>query len=165
MKKLAVFVVVILFLGVPLAGCKEKQGVSTGSKETAHIVFDQSKMAKTTAGFVDTLDPQKVSVNEPVHAGGWAYDPQRKTPAMGVVILADGSQLPVVVPYNLKREDVAKALKNDGLADTGWDVSFNVSSLGGGKHKLEFYALLHDGMFSPLEYHGMTYAEIEVMGK
>jgi hypothetical protein len=79
-----------------------------------------------------------------------------------VVILAAGERLSVIPTMDLKREDVAKALKSDKLMNSGWDTSFSVNDLGEGKHKLEFYALLNDGVFIPLSYHGTTYCEIEV---
>jgi len=158
MEKRLFALTAILLIGIQISGCKEKQKEPT---------FGLSKVnSKVSAGFVDVIEPvEKVPVNSLIHTGGWAQDPYKKIPAKGVVILSDGKQLSVSPQIGFERQDVAKALKNDGLLKSGWHTSFKASLLGMGRHKLEFYAALNDGTFAPLIYRGKTSYEIEVVEK
>jgi predicted SAM-dependent methyltransferase len=128
------------------------------------LSFDSSKVvSKTSAGFVDIVEPERVSKDALIHMGGWAYDPQKKVHAEGVVIVCDGKQLLISPNMGLQREDVAKALKNEKLTTTGWDVGFKASIIGKGTHRLEAYALVSDGTFIPLKYKGKTACDVEVV--
>jgi hypothetical protein len=166
-KKFSVLIA-IFFILLPIAGCKEKQKTirQEGKEKEPHIIFEPSKVnPKLTAGFVDIIEPEEVSINGTIHTGGWAYDPQKILPAKGVIIIANDKPLPISPQMGFKREDVAKAYRNDNLINSGWDTSIYATLLGKGKHRLEFYAVLKDDTFAPLEYRGKTYCEIEVVDK
>lgn len=164
-RKFFLVLFVLFMIGLSMVGCKDKQAVNTqqGKEKVSAVTFDPAKViSKYTAGFVDVVEPETVSAAGTIHTGGWAYDPQNMVPVERVVLLADGKQLSVIPAMGLKREDVAKALKNEKLMNTGWDTSFSAKDLGEGKHKLEFYALFNDGVFVPLEYRGKTYCTVIV---
>jgi hypothetical protein len=156
-KKLFAFTVLLL-IGIQMNGC---------SKNPKEFIFEPSKVnSKQGAGYVDIIEPaEQVIVNGLIHTGGWALDPYKNKPAKGVIILSDAKQISVVPQIGIERQDVAKALNNRELAKSGWDTSFNATLLGAGKHKLEFYSVLHDGTFAPLIYRGKTSCEIEVAEK
>jgi hypothetical protein len=118
------------------------------------------------AGSIDLLecdrDLQKIQIISVIHAAGWAFDPNTKKPAKFVVILDNGKPF-TKVPVNLHRKDVALALNNNDLLMTGWDAIFTAKKMGEGKHRLEFYAMLLDGSFAPLQDHkGNIYFDIEI---
>ena len=168
MKKITL-VITLLLWGLYGMGCKDRPKVATeeSKEKTAIIVFESSRVnSKVSAGFVDVIEPvEKIPLNTLIHMGGWVYDPYKILTAKGVVILSDGKQLSVSPQVGFERQDVAKALKNDGLLKSGWDASFKASLLGKGRHKLEFYSALNDGTFAPLIYGGKKSYEIEVVEK
>jgi hypothetical protein len=147
---------VMLLIGIQISGCKEKT-----------TIFDPSKVnSKVSAGFVDMIEPsEKVPANSHIHTGGWAYDPYKKSTSKGVIILSDAKQLSISPQIGFERQDVAKSLNNNELVKSGWDASLKAELLGIGRHKLEFYSVLHDGTFAPLIYRGKTSYEIEVVEK
>jgi hypothetical protein len=148
----------MLLIGIEMSGC------GRGPNE---FTFDPSKVnTKMSAGFVDVIEPaEQVLVNGIIHTGGWAYDPHKASTAKGVVILSDAKQLSISPRTGFERQDVAKALNNKELVKSGWDTSFSAALLGTGRHKLEFYSVLHDGTFAPLIYRDKTSFEIEVAEK
>lgn len=150
-------ILVIFLIGLCIISCK-------GEKPEAPIIYEPSKViSKPGGGFVDLIAPQVVNIGGSIRAAGWAADLQKKAPAKGVVIVSAGKQLPISPKIGLKREDVARVFKDDNLKNSGWESSINTQLLGKGKHKLEFYALRHDGMFVPLLHKGKTYCEVEVV--
>jgi hypothetical protein len=158
MKKRVFIFAAMLLIGIQMNGCGKSQ------KE---FTFEPSKVnSKMSAGYVDIIEPaEQVLVNGMIHTGGWAFDPYKKSASEGVIILSDAKQLSISPQTGIERQDVAKALNNKELLNSGWETSFNATLLGAGKHKLEFYSVLHDGTFAPLIYRGKTSCEIEVAEK
>jgi hypothetical protein len=137
---------------------------SVTMEDIRQISFDSSRVvSKTSAGFVNIVEPERVSKDSLVYMGGWAYDPHKMVPAKDVVIVVDGRQLSIPPQMELQRVDVAKAYKNEKLTTTGWLVQFKASIIGKGTHKLEIYALVSDGTFIPLLYKGKTACVVEVV--
>lgn len=68
---------------------------------------------------LDLVEPQSVKIGGSIHVGGWGGRPSKKAPAKGVAIVSDGKQLPVFPKIGLKREDVARAYKDDSLKNSG----------------------------------------------
>jgi hypothetical protein len=150
----------IIFIGFiflfQISGCKDM--------EKQAVVFEPSKVdSKIYAGHLDTIEPQKATLNTKIHIGGWAADFKKMMPAKAVIVVIDGKQTFVSIQTGFTREDVAKAHKNENLLKSGWDGGFNAAIMGKGKHKLEFYALLDDGKFAPLDCKGEKFAELEVI--
>lgn len=151
-RNLVSFFVLFLMAGIMTAGCKS----------SPKTVFDPSKAVKTDAGFVDAVEPLKVASGAAIHAGGWAADLKAAVPANDIVVLSDGNQIPFEPKIGISRPDVAKALNNAALEKSGWDGSIPAASLGKGKHKLEFYAVLSNQNFAVLHYGSQMSCEVEV---
>jgi len=140
----------------------------TAEDEIILLKFDSSKVNNNLrAGSIDLLesdcDLQKIQIISVIHAAGWAFDPKIKKPAKFVVILDNGKPF-FKIPVNIKRKDVALTLKNSDLLTTGWFAIIPAEKIGEGKHRLEFYAMLLDGSFAPLQNNkGVTYIDIEIL--
>jgi SAM-dependent methyltransferase len=76
-------------------------------------------------GFVETLSARRVT--------GWAYDPKRKTPAAVKVVLDEAVVAEGVA--NLRRDDVATALKTSGFH--GFDILLKGKLAAADVHKLQ----------------------------
>jgi phosphoglycerol transferase len=147
---------------------KREQGLKTKNKSEQEILhgFNSNKLdMNLRAGSIDIFesdcDLPKIDIYGAIHAAGWAFDPNTKKPAKFVVIIDNGKPF-MKVPINLNREDVALTLHNNELLITGWDAVFSAKKIGRGKHRLEFYAFLENGIFAPLMYRDKIYFEIEV---
>jgi hypothetical protein len=165
----SLFLCFLLVLNI--SGCEEKKEIIirevkeevSKTAAPAAIPFDLSKVVpKTDAGYLDVIDPTNASVDTDIHVGGWAADLKKKVPAKAVIALFDGKQATVTIRMGIERKDIAKAFKNGSLARSGWDGGFNTSTLGKGKHRLEFYAVLDNGNFVPLKHKGKRFVEILV---
>jgi hypothetical protein len=65
---------------------------------------------------------------------GWAVDSLAGDVAGGVAVVIDGSAHPAC--YGLRRDDVAKALKNHKFVCSGFRCSVSAKNIGPGKHSL-----------------------------
>lgn len=144
----------------------EKRNALIAEDETILSQYNPSKVnGSLRAGNIDLFEsyPKSAKVNKysMIHAAGWAFDPDTKKPAKYVVIVDNGKPF-TKVPVNLNRKDVALTLNNNDLLMTGWDTVFSVEKLGGGKHRLEFYAFLENSTFAPLVYRDKIYRALEV---
>ncbi|MGD0280883.1 MAG: hypothetical protein ABSB95_00810 [Dissulfurispiraceae bacterium] len=149
-NKLVLFIGLLLIAGI-MSGCK-------GGQKTE---FDPGKVVQVWAGNVEAVDPVKASSSATIKSSGWAADIKAGTPAQDIVVLVDGKQISFVPQMSISRPDVAKTLKNDALEKSGWNGSMPASSLGKGKHKLEFYAVLSDKTFAALQC-GAQLCEVEM---
>ena len=156
--KMCLIILLIISIGLPIIGCKEKKSVSIQEEKekaapvvTPLPISEESKVVKViTGGHVDVVKPIRPRANDLIQMGGWAADPKKKEPAKGVVIMAGGKQLPVKPQMGLTRVDVASRYKNKTLTNTGWNAQFKASILGKGRHQLTCYALLADKTMVPL---------------
>jgi hypothetical protein len=129
----------------------------------AAVTFEQSKVVSNIdAGYVDTVEPQKAQLNTKIHVGGWAADLKKMTSAKAVIAVVDGKQAAVPIQMGMKREDVAKAYRNNNLVKAGWDGELTADALGKGKHRVEFFALVAEGKFVRLKYKDGSLSEITV---
>lgn len=129
--------------------------------------FDPARVVQVEAGAVDFFGPVKATLTTSIRTFGWAADLQAGNPAKDLVVVCDGKQVPVIPKISSSRPDVAKNFHNDNFENTGWEVVIPASSLGTGRHKLEFYALLTDNTYAPL-YCGalkesFKFCEVEVV--
>lgn len=125
-------------------------------------VFDPTKVVRVEAGSVDLCEPVKAASTSTIKTGGWAADLNAGKPA-NVAVVSDGKQLTVTLNLSGSRPDVAKAFNNSNLEKTGWDAGLPASSLGKGKHKVEFYAVLSNNTFAPLHCGAQKFCEVEVI--
>ncbi len=149
-NKLVLFFGLLLIAGI-ISGCKSEQKTE----------FDPAKVVKVWAGNVEAVDPVKAASSAAIKSSGWAADIKAGTPAQDIVVLVDGKQISFAPQMSISRPDVSKSLKNDALDKSGWNGSIPASSLGKGKHKLEFYAVLSDKTFAVLQC-GAQLCEVEV---
>ena len=139
----------------------------TTDDETILLQYSSNKVNKNLrAGSIDLFGsyPNLLNTNVygMIHTAGWAFDPNDKKPAKFVIILDNGKPF-FKIPVNIKRKDVALTLKNSDLLTTGWFAIIPAEKIGVGKHRLEFYAMLLDGSFAPLQDHkGNIYFDIEI---
>jgi len=147
----------VLFFGLLLIA-----GLLSGCKNAPKTVFDPGKVVLVDAGFIDAIAPLKVTSAAAIHVGGWAADTKTASPASDIIVLADGKQIPFVPNMSISRPDVSKYLNNAALEKVGWDGSIPASSIGIGKHKIAFYAVLSDNTFAVLRYHAQPFCEVEV---
>jgi len=138
-----------------------------GRKNTWNIdtemdtVFDPTKVVRVEAGSVDLCEPVKASSTSTIKTGGWAADLKAGKPA-DVAVVSDGKQLTVALNLSGSRPDVAKAFNNSNLEKAGWEAGLPAASLGKGRHKVEFYAVLSDNTFAPLHCGAQKFCEVEV---
>jgi hypothetical protein len=103
-------------------------------------------MENRNSGYLDFVrayggGKQVVSRKRAVKAGGWAVDQEANRPAAEVLVIDKTSnQVLARTRVNLWRSDVAKALQNDRLLFSGWQVVFPIEQLQPGKHILAAYA-------------------------
>lgn len=126
--------------------------------------FDPHRVAYVWTGNVDFFGPVKAASNSYIKANGWAADVQAGNLAKALLIVCDGKQMPLTLKKFESRRDVAKFFRNGNLEQSGWEVILPASSLGIGKHKVEFYAVLTDYTFAPLHCCGASkFCEVEVV--
>jgi len=125
---------------------------------------DRQKVpSKNYGGHVDLIEPSNPTLDSNIHMSGWAADLENMVPAESVVLVSNGKRLPVSPLMKLHREDVAQAYSRPILTLTGWEVTFNASILGKGRHRLEFYAKLKKNQLKRLLYKTKKYFEIEII--
>lgn len=100
------------------------------------------------AGYIDEVAAHEGQVNQTRRSGdvvvsGWAMDPFSRSPAASVLVVV-GDQVMGRAATEQQREDVAKALGQNGLLHSGWTFHLGLSRLVPGPHLVEAYALLND---------------------
>jgi hypothetical protein len=138
--KRLVFFSALLLIAVIMSGCRDQQKTE----------FDSSIVVQVPAGYVDYVDPVKASSSVIIKFWGWAADIQGGTTVKELVVLVDGKQIPVAYQMAVSRPDVAEVYKCAAFEKSGWSSSIPASSLGKGKHKIEFYAVLSDKTLAAL---------------
>ena len=94
-------------------------------------------------GFFDKVNNSSALTHEvsraaPIQVSGWAFVSGERKPADVVLITyGDNNTLVATAPVNLDRPDVAKALKNPAYKNSGWNATFNASTLPTGKVALK----------------------------
>ncbi|MBF0559046.1 MAG: hypothetical protein HQL08_09730 [Nitrospirae bacterium] len=136
---------------------------TTACKGNRNEGFVPSKVVQVEAGNVDFIGPVKAPLNTPIRTYGWAAELQAGNVTNVLVVVCDGKQVPATLKMSGSRPDVAKNFLNDNFEKTGWEGVVPASSLGIGKHKVEFYALLSDNTFAPLHCGAFKYCEVEVI--
>jgi ubiquinone/menaquinone biosynthesis C-methylase UbiE len=125
---------------------------------------DRQKVpSKNYGGHVDLIEPSNPTLDSNIHMSGWAADLENMVPAESVVLVSNGKRLSVSPLMKLHREDVAQAYSQPILTLSGWEVTFNASILGKGRHRLEFYAKLKKNQLKRLLYKTKKYFEIEII--
>lgn len=105
-----------------------------GVKNLSEIKFQVTP--KSTHGFFDgvsnTSAGPKIQVQKAAtfKVSGWAVlSGQNKSADLVLITYGKANALVAVVPVNLKRPDVAKALKSSGYENSGWSTELNASNL------------------------------------
>ena len=100
----------------------------------------------STIGFFDAVNGSsatkvEVSKETPIVARGWAILPTAGRPPDSVIITSgDSNSVVAVAPVNLARPDVARILKNPAYSNSGWNVTFNPSTLPTDQVRLKAWA-------------------------
>ncbi|MUL36694.1 hypothetical protein BWI75_10125 [Gloeocapsopsis sp. AAB1 = 1H9] len=105
---------------------------------------------KTTStgvqGFFDAVNGSnaakvEVSRTNPTNIYGWAILANKGRPADNVIITyGDNNIVVAVATVNVERPDVAKVLNNSALANSGWNINFETSTLPEGSIILKAWA-------------------------
>jgi hypothetical protein len=112
------------------------------------VKFERAKVLSDLS--CGSLDGVKETGDGGVFVWGWAFDPRTLTPARAVLLLDNGRQIAPPIGVFRERPDVA-ALKGDlRLLPSGWNVSVPESSLTGGPHVFEAFAVFEDHKLGPL---------------
>jgi hypothetical protein len=115
-----------------------------GVKNITEVKFNTTN--NSSNGVFDTINGSttpttQVSRETPITATGWAVIPDEKRIADRVIITyGDNNSLVAVVPVNLKRPDVEKALNNPAYSNSGWNATFDSSALPTDKVVLKAWA-------------------------
>lgn len=116
-----------------------------GVKNLEEITFKPAPKNSINGSFDGTTTSSettiKVPKTTPVTLRGWAILADAGRPADFVIITrADNNSLVAVSPVNLEREDVVNNLKNPAYKNSGWNATFNPSTLGADKVVLKAWA-------------------------
>jgi hypothetical protein len=109
-----------------------------------------STIISESGGSIDTIPPKIIKINDELHIAGWAFDPQKKIPVQEIIVYDNQRLLPASIQLNILRPDVAKALGNVNLSQSGWDIKLKAGILSKGSHLLTFYAVLGNNEFAQL---------------
>lgn len=83
----------------------------------------------------------EVSGTDPINVYGWAILTNKGRPADNVIITyGDNNAVVAVAPVNVERPDVAKVLNNSAFTNSGWNISFDASTLPEGSLMLKAWA-------------------------
>ena len=137
-------------------------GITAGCKGESRTEFDPGKVVQIDAGHVDIFVPVKATQSTTIDTQGWAADRKAGSPLTELIVVSDGKQTSLAPKMSISRPDVAKALSNPALEKVGWSLPIPAASLGSGKHKLEFYAVLSDKTFAALYCGPRKFCEVEV---
>lgn len=91
--------------------------------------------SKNLSGFIDAINRSnapRIEVRKatPINVTGWAIlADQGRVPDNVIITYGEDNSLVAVAPVNLVRPDVVKTLKNPAYERSGWNTTFNSSTL------------------------------------
>lgn len=104
-----------------------------GVNNIAEVTFKPA--SKNLSGFVDAVNRSnapRIEVRKaaPINVTGWAIlADQGRIPDNVIVTYGEDNSLVAVAPVNLARPDVVRTLKNPAYERSGWNTTFNSSTL------------------------------------
>ena len=110
-------------------------GEILGVNGVEEINFRTASETTPISGYFDTVNnstqlSNEVSQSTPVTVGGWAILPEKGEPADRVIITyGDNNSIVAVAPVDVERPDVAKNLQQPAYENSGWNATFDSSSL------------------------------------
>jgi hypothetical protein len=85
----------------------------------------------------------KVTTNQPIQCVGWAFDPRSATPGGGLAVQINGENIGAT--YGTPRPDVARVFGLPSLANVGFTVTIDPSTLKPGENTVSIVVLSTDG--------------------
>jgi len=133
--------------------------------DNALLDFSQSQVISKDGGWVEKVsEPESIYNTTKIAMRGWAIDPEKMISAKEVLIVCDNKPIPYLIPIksgiNSQRPDVANALRNSNLENSGWSVYLDSQFLGVGHHTLKFYSVLENNRYSALAHNGPILVDV-----
>lgn len=91
--------------------------------------------------------PITVESGHPVHIRGWMSGPNRQAPGEFDVLLVGETTYAAPGAAGIKRTDVARALKSEALANSGFGAAFDLSNVEGGTYQVKALQTLEGQSF------------------
>ncbi len=105
-------------------------------------LFKPSQVVTHAAGFVEVVNPRSGGPKKLILVGGWAVDPQTRTPVKKLMVVHEGKASQIFISQQVPRLDIARMFKTDIARKSQWSVVLDTRAWGPGKHSFEIYAML-----------------------
>jgi len=113
-------------------------------------LFQPSRVMKEPAGFVELVTPRFGGPKQLILVGGWAVDPETRTPAKKLMVVHEGKATQLLVSQQVPRPDIARKYGTETVLKSQWSMVLDTSTWVPGKHSFEIYALLKGGRLGRL---------------
>lgn len=113
-------------------------------------LFQPSMVMKMPVGFVEVVQQRAGESRSRVLVGGWAVDPETRTPAKKLMVVHEGRASQLFVSQQVPRPDIARRFGAETALKSQWSVVLDTSTWAPGKHSFEIYSVLDEGRLGRL---------------
>jgi phosphoglycerol transferase len=105
-------------------------------------LFQPANVILPAVGFVEVVTPRFGEPKQLILVGGWAVDPETRTPVKKMMVVHEGKASQLFVSTQIPRLDIARKLGTENALKSQWSVVLDTRTWASGKHSFEIYALL-----------------------
>jgi phosphoglycerol transferase len=113
-------------------------------------LFKPSQVIAPGAGFVELVTPRSGGSKQPILVGGWAVDPETRTPAIKLMVVHEGKASQLFVSQQVPRPDIARKYGSETALKSQWSMVLDTRAWTPGKHSFGIYAVLKEGRLGRL---------------
>jgi len=105
-------------------------------------LFQLSSVMKMPAGFVEIVQQRSGTSQSQVLVGGWAVDPETRTPVEKLMVVHGGKASQLFVSQQIPRPDIARKYGTETALKSQWSTVLDTRNWAPGKRSFEIYAML-----------------------
>ncbi len=113
-------------------------------------LFKPSQVIAPAAGFVEVVTPRSGGPKQLILVGGWAVDPETRTPVKKMMVVHEGKASQLFVSQQVPRPDIARKYGAEAVLKSQWSMVLDTRTWAPGERSFEIYAVLKEGRLGRL---------------